>query len=111
MGSKRTALKCECGGQSQIKVLDINGIAAEVNICDTCEEKVFTVKQADAYMRLKKLQEILEQQKKKIVKIGNSMGLTLPAELIEFGYKVGSPLKLCLKDENSLIISIEKKAS
>ena len=62
-------------------------------------------------MRLKKLQDVLEQQKKRIVKIGNSMGFTLPAELAELGYQVGSHLKLSIKDENSLVISIEKKAS
>lgn len=88
--AKTRAMKCECGGKMVPKVTHLDDFDTEALICDSCGEVTFTMKQLKRALDLKRMQRALESNRK-IIKIGNSLGLTLPEEL---GIKVGDLVRL-----------------
>ena len=72
----------------------------EAEVCPNCNYTCLTTEQAKKYVKLKELHEIIDA-KRKIIKIGNSMGLTLPDKLQSFGAKVGKTIKIEALTENS----------
>ncbi|MBS3128469.1 hypothetical protein J4410_04960 [Candidatus Woesearchaeota archaeon] len=98
---KKRKIKCDCGGifvEKQTQLDD--GIVTKAMICDKCDYTTLTTEQAKKYVKLKELHEIIDA-KRKIIKIGNSMGLTLPDKLHSFGAKVGKTIKTEALTENS----------
>ena len=84
---------CDCGGTFENKEIAFKGITTMAEVCNKCSHTMFSPKQAREFIRLKELQEIVKG-KRKIIKIGNSMGITLPEKLSGFGVKVGSKVKI-----------------
>ena len=103
MGKKRQ-LKCNCGGTFEEKELEIDNLFVIAEKCSKCGEIIFSQKQAEEFLRLKELQDIVTG-KRNIIKIGNSMGITLPEKLREFGVKVGSKVKIKATGSRSFELS------
>jgi len=106
MGTKRKVIKCECGGQFVEQCKEIEGITSPVMVCDQCEEMMFSLEQSKLYHKLRSIQILLKNDERKISKIGNSMGITLPVKLKELGFNVGKNFNLQILDENKIIIEL-----
>lgn len=106
MGTKRKIMKCGCGGAFKEKCKEIQGIKCDVMVCDSCDDIVFTIDQSKKYHKMRLIQDELSKELKKISKVGNSMGITLPAKLKELGFDIGKILDIRLIDANKLMIEL-----
>lgn len=100
---KERKIKCDCGTFFERRSTDFNGIRTNAMVCPSCNFTTFTKKQAEEYISLKRLHEIVDSEKK-VIKIGNSIGITLPEKLKEFGVKLGRKIKIKALSENSIKI-------
>ena len=74
--------------------------------CGSCQEIIFTIEQSKAYHKLRQIQDELSKETKKISKIGNSMGITLPIKLKELGFDIGKSLDMRILDSRHIIIEL-----
>ena len=91
--AKERKIKCDCGEFLIEKKTKFDHIKTEAMVCPKCNFTTLTKKQAQKYVKLRQLHQIIDAERK-IIKIGNSMGLTLPDRLEEFGAKVGKKVKI-----------------
>ena len=92
MADKRK-MTCECGGHLEKKIVEFDSVKTEAMVCPKCSFITLIKEQAQKYVKLKQLHSILDAERR-IIKIGNSMGLTLPDQLQEFGVKVGKKVRI-----------------
>jgi len=91
--AKKRKIRCDCGGYLETKTTFFDNFETEAMVCSKCRFTTLTKEQAKIYVKLKQLHQIIDAERK-IIKIGNSMGLTLPDRLHEFGAKIGKRVKL-----------------
>ena len=91
--AKERKIKCDCGSFLAEKKTKFDHIETEAMVCPRCSFTTLTKSQAENFVRLKQMHQIIDA-KRKIIKIGNSMGLTLPDKLEEFGAKIGKDVKI-----------------
>ncbi len=102
---KQRKIRCDCGKFLIEQVTSFDDIATEAMVCPNCGFTTLTKEQAQKYMRLKDLHKIIDSERK-IIKIGNSMGLTLPDQLHDYGAKVGKKVKIEALTENSFKVEL-----
>ena len=90
--AKERKIVCDCGGFLTEKVARFGHFETEAMVCSKCNFTTLTREQVEKYSKLKQLHQVIDAERK-IIKIGNSMGLTLPDRLQEFGAKVGKKVK------------------
>ena len=90
--AKSRKIKCDCGNFLEEKLATFQSIETEAMVCPHCGFISLTEEQADKYAKLLQLHRIMDSERK-IIKIGNSMGITLPDSLKEYGIKVGKKIK------------------
>lgn len=90
--AKKRKIMCDCGGYLEEKTTLFDNIETGAMVCPKCAFTTLTKEQAQQYMRLKEFHTLIDSERK-IIKIGNSIGLTLPDGLREFGAKAGSKVK------------------
>lgn len=105
MANKRKII-CDCGGFLEEKISAFDGVKTEAMVCSKCGFVTLTKEQAKKYMKLKQLHQIIDAERK-IIKIGNSMGITLPDQLQEFGAAVGKKIKTEALTSNSFKVELE----
>src|SRR5215813_3469127 len=104
---REKAKRCiECGRVMRRATLHEGDIAYEGYECPTCGKVVLTLEQMKAY-RLQVLQKAVSE-KRKVVRIGNSLGVTLPAALAKLGVKEGKEVKVTLLDEENIQLHFVK---
>ena len=103
--AKERKIKCDCGEFLIEKSAKFDEIETEAMVCPQCNFITLTKEQAEKYARLKQLHQIIDIDRK-IIKIGNSMGLTLPDRLREFGAKVGKKVKIEALDSKSFKVEL-----
>lgn len=86
-------LTCDCGGIYAKKEVDFEGLRVDAMVCPKCGDETFTLPQAKKIHKLVKLHHLLDKERK-IIRIGNSLGITLPESLKEFGVTVGKKVKI-----------------
>lgn len=91
--AKERKIICDCGRTLEEKKVKLGHIETEAMVCEPCHFTTLTLQQGEKYMRLTSLHKILDIERK-IIKIGNSMGITFPEQLQEYGLKVGKKVKL-----------------
>ena len=89
--AKERKIKCDCG-EFLIEKKTMLDVETEAMVCPRCGFTTLTKEQAERYAKLKLLHQIIDANRK-IIKIGNSMGFTLPDRLQDFGAKVGKKVK------------------
>ena len=104
--AKERKIKCDCGGVLVEKRVPLDNLETEAMVCNKCEFTTLTKEQALRYVKLKQMHQIIDSERK-IIKIGNSMGLTLPDRLQEFGAKVGRKVKTVALGPNSFKVEIQ----
>jgi antitoxin component of MazEF toxin-antitoxin module len=107
MVEKRKSLRCDCNEILREKEIKLDGILTKAMVCPKCKFITLTLEQAKEYHKKLKLHQDVDQERQ-IIKIGNSMGITLPDKLNEYGIKIGKKVKIEAIDENSLKIKIIK---
>src|SRR3989338_5514057 len=91
--AKERKIKCNCGEFLIEKLTIFDHLETEALVCPKCGFVTLTKEQAQRYARLKQLHQVIDAERK-IIKIGNSMGLTLPDGLRQFGAKIGKKVKI-----------------
>jgi hypothetical protein len=91
MAKKRT-ITCDCGKRLEEKIALFGNIETKAMVCPSCKFTTLTKEQAEQYIRLREFHRIIDMDRK-IIKVGNSMGLTLPDGLKEWGVRAGSKVR------------------
>tara|TARA_Y100000310_G_scaffold292849_1_gene321953 strand:- start:882 stop:1202 length:321 start_codon:yes stop_codon:yes gene_type:complete len=86
-------IKCDCGEYLKEKITVFDNIKTKAMVCPKCGFATLTKEQAKEFVELKHLHRVIDAERK-IIKIGNSMGFTLPDTLKEFGARVGKKLRI-----------------
>ncbi len=103
---KQRKIKCDCGNVLVKGTATFGHIVTEAMVCEKCHFTTLTKEQAQKYVNLKKLHDIIDAERR-IIKIGNSFGITFPDKMKEFGLKVGAKVKTEALSENAFKIEIE----
>ncbi|MBU2639784.1 MAG: hypothetical protein KKG75_03720 [Nanoarchaeota archaeon] len=99
-------IRCDCGGYLKERTIDFDSVKTKAMVCSKCNFTTLTKTQAKEYIRLKQLHQIIDAERK-IIKIGNSMGLILPDRLREFGVKIGTKVKTEATTPKSFKINLD----
>lgn len=91
--AKERKIICDCGGILAAKNILMGHFETQAMVCPKCGFSTLTKEQAQRYAELKLLHQIVDAERK-IIKIGNSMGLTLPDELKQFGARIGKNVRI-----------------
>jgi hypothetical protein len=85
--AKRMKLFCECGGTFATKIVVREGIRHEVEVCSGCSRLMYLQSQSRFFnnARLRRARFAVDR---KIIRIGNSIGVTLPEGFAKLGQKV-----------------------
>ena len=89
---KERKIRCDCGNYMQAKNAAFEGFETAAMVCSTCGFTTLTSEQAKKYVRLRQLHQIIDSERK-VIKVGNSMGITLPEQLKCFGVKIGAKVR------------------
>lgn len=103
--ARERKVRCDCGGEFLEKKVQYKGLSVPAMVCEKCGHTNLTWKQADYYMKLSRLHSILGRTRK-IIKVGNSMGMLLPEKLREFGIKPGKKVRIDLIDRKSFKVEM-----
>ncbi|HLD56872.1 MAG TPA: AbrB/MazE/SpoVT family DNA-binding domain-containing protein [archaeon] len=95
--------KCSCGGTIERGKTFLEGFLLEANICDKCGDFGLPIESAKELLRLREEAEKINSIRK-VVKIGNSIGITLPPEAEEMGFKEGTSVDVHLIGEHEIVI-------
>ena len=99
---KMKGFGCECGGTFKVKETVVNEVATEAMVCDGCSYTTLTMDQAKYVTHIGLLQARLSKTRK-VVRIGNSIGVTLPDEFA----KAGQFVKMVAKGDRTLEITVQ----
>ena len=103
--AKERKIKCDCGKLLIENKTKFDDFETEAMVCPKCNFTTLTKAQAERYVKLKQLHQIIDAERK-IIKIGNSMGFTLPDRLKDFGAKVGKKVKTEALSEKSFKVEL-----
>lgn len=103
--AKERKIGCDCGEVLIERKIKFDGIETEAMVCPKCNFVTLTKEQADKYVKLKQLHKLIDTERK-IIKIGNSMGFTLPDGLQEFGAEVGKKIKIKALSQKSFKVEL-----
>ncbi len=103
---EKTKKRCiECNGLMGLVQIEEKGIPCNAYRCTNCEHTVVTIEQMREYNRIRDFATAVPE-KRKIVKIGNSLGFTLPISLKKFGINVGKEIEVRVIDTHNLSIKL-----
>ena len=98
-------IKCNCGGIFREATVEFEGFDIKALKCSKCGELTFTPEQFKKALLLKELAKEINSTRK-VVKIGNSLGITLPKAAKQLGLKSGSKVELRLGNKKTLELII-----
>jgi DNA-directed RNA polymerase subunit RPC12/RpoP len=91
----------ECSGKMKLATIQVGDLPAEGYRCQECGHEVLTLGQMKEHERRRDLVRAFARSRK-VVKVGNSVGLTLPKEF----FFVGQELDIQVIDGHSLRIDL-----
>lgn len=94
-------IKCHCSGFFEEKTVEFEGFDVKGMKCNKCGEITFLPEQFKAVLALKELAKGIDSERK-IIKIGNSLGFTLPKAVEGLGLKIGQKIQVKLEDRKKL---------
>ena len=103
--AKERKIRCDCGTVMEAKQARFEGFDTEAMVCPNCGFTTLTKEQAEKYAKLRQLHQIIDAERK-IIRIGNSMGFTLPDSLKDFGVRVGKKVKTQALGVNSFKVEL-----
>ena len=103
--AKERKIKCDCGAFLADGKARLDRFETEAMVCPKCGFLTLTKEQAEKYAKLKQLHQIMDSERK-IIKIGNSMGFTLPDRLQDFGAKIGKKVRTEALDSKTFKVEL-----
>lgn len=104
MGKQRKLI-CDCGVAFEETKRKFKGVETTIMKCPKCGYETFTFEQAEEFLRQKEIYKLTEKNRK-IIKIGNSKGITIPEA---FNIKVGQKAKIEVLSPNSFKVVLKNK--
>lgn len=101
----RRKIKCDCGTYLEEKEVEIEHILTKAMVCPTCTFTTLTKEQAKEFRTRLEFHRIIDEERQ-VIKIGNSMGITLPEKLHAFGVNIGTKVKIEAIDQHSFKVEI-----
>ena len=98
-------IRCDCGKYLGEREITLNHVRTNALVCPNCNFTTLTKEQATLFQKRIEIHSAVDQEKQ-IIKIGNSMGITLPEKLREFGIKVGRKVRLEAINEHSFKVEL-----
>ena len=97
MEKKRTLkIRCNCGRYFEDQIVT-EDFTYPIMVCPGCDHKTFSIEQAKEYVRRERTHKALSK-KRKVIKIGNALGVTLPKILQEYGIHKGTSVTFGSRD-------------
>lgn len=93
-------IKCDCGKELKVRDTVIEHIPTEALVCSGCGFTTLTKEQAKNFSKKVELHRAIDQERQ-VIKIGNSMGITLPERFRELGVDVGRKIRIEAIDQHS----------
>ncbi|MBI4980860.1 hypothetical protein HZC30_04870 [Candidatus Woesearchaeota archaeon] len=103
--ANRRKMKCDCGTYLKEKETEIEHILTKAMVCPTCTFTTLTKDQAKEFRIRLEFHKAIDQERQ-VIKVGNSMGITLPEKLHEFGVNIGTKVKIEAIDQKSFRVEI-----
>lgn len=103
---RRKGLICRCGGTINVQKAFIEGFLINANVCEKCGDTGLPLDTAKELLRLREEARKIKTTRK-ILRIGNSIGVTLPQEAEGIGFKEGQKVEIELLGEGE--IGIKRK--
>lgn len=103
--AEQRKIKCDCGKTLEEKETIVEHICTAALVCPNCGFTTLTKEQARIFQKRLELHSAVDQEKQ-IIKIGNSMGITLPEKLRDFGLRIGQKVRLEAINERSFKVDL-----
>lgn len=94
---QKRKVRCNCGAIFKEADFELGGIISKAMVCPKCKRATFTKDQALEYARLRDIHSMIDHERS-IIRIGNSVGITLPEKL---GLKPGKKVRTEAIDSKS----------
>jgi len=98
-------LTCDCENNLTEKQASIRGILTKAMVCPKDNFTTLTKDQAKEFRKRLEIHHVIDQERQ-VIKVGNSMGITLPEKLKNFGITVGKKVKIEAIDEHSFKVEL-----
>jgi len=95
--------KCECGGRVGTSETLVEGFVLPANVCEHCGEVGLPLESAKRLLRLREEARRIESRRK-VLRIGNSIGITLPAGPNGLDLKEGETVEVRLIGEGEVAV-------
>ena len=105
---KKKKLICKCGGELEPAKLFYEGFLLNCMRCNRCGEETFTLEQTKDVLELKELAQKIKGVRRKIITVGNSIGVSFPKKLENYGVRKGMKVKVRLVSPKMIGIELEK---
>src|SRR3989338_10586039 len=99
----KRSFKCNCSEIIEEAKTMLEGFLVDALICNKCSEITLTPESAKELLRLRAESEKINSIRK-IVRIGNSIGVTLPPEAADIGFTEGTSVDVHLIGEHEIVI-------
>lgn len=99
-------IKCDCGKYLEERDTTIDHILTKAMVCPRCSFTTLTKEQAREFRQRIEFHRAIDQEKQ-VIKIGNSMGITFPERLREFGVEVGTKVHIEAIDQKSFKVELD----
>ncbi len=94
-------MKCECGGEFEPYLEEIDGISMDCLKCNKCGKILYTSEQMKDFMSMKAMIK-KTTTKRKIIVLGHSYAITLPKSLEKIGLKAGQRVSMKMTGKKTL---------
>ena len=98
-------MKCDCGGTLGEQLAEIEQVLTHAMVCLCCGWTTLTREQAHEFRKRLDFHHVIDRERK-IIRIGNSLGLTLPEALRNLGIAPGTRVKLEAIDAKSFKVCL-----
>ena len=102
----KSKLQCRCGGTIDRKETLVEGFLLTADVCGKCGEIGLPLESAKELLRLQEEAKKIDS-KRKIVKIGNSIGITLPHSSEKVGFRAGELAEIRLIGDGEIAVRVK----
>jgi len=99
----KNRLICRCGGGIERNKTLVEGFLLEANVCSKCGDIGLSLESAKELLRLREEAKSIDSTRK-VLKIGNSIGITLPHDSEKIGFKEGGLVDIRLIGEHEIAV-------
>ena len=103
----KNKLRCRCDGTIERKKTFVEGFLLTADVCSKCGELGLPLESAKELLRLREEAKSIDSRRK-IVRIGNSIGITLPHHSEKVGFKEGELVNIRLIGDGEIAVKAKE---